>query len=322
MRDGDFENQNMVSRCGTAVLKTEWDFPDAGRSDLKQNGVTTIKIEKVMTKFTEKLLHSYPMAFYYAAMKAMDDRTAAVETALERFLTMETEFHRLFTAFDVAYKNSLKSQLTDTIKQKDDERDHIAYVMERVAKLWGEKLDDQSLAIHGKRVAQVFKDFDFRTTEALVAENAKIQNMEQRFTTELALQADLAAKSLIKSGVSSSTSEVTKVDYQHRYVLTTIMGFDERSRVLSGELHCPQGAYYPVLPDTFLETGDVLVECVEQCLMLAAESLIGIAYHLCRYECLTVCQMLIMFDDLRLDIVEVTVQLQGFLAPPFCTVAL
>ena len=95
-----------------------------------------------MTKFTDKAMTGFPMAFYYAAMKAMDDRTAAVETTLERFLTMETEFHRLFTAFDVAYKNSLKSQLTDTIKQKDDERDHIAYVMERVAKLWGEKLDD------------------------------------------------------------------------------------------------------------------------------------------------------------------------------------
>ena len=65
-----------------------------------------------MTKFTEKSLHTFPMAFYYAAMKAMDDRTAAVETTLERFLTTETEFHRLFTAFDVAYKNSLKSQLT------------------------------------------------------------------------------------------------------------------------------------------------------------------------------------------------------------------
>ena len=45
-------------------------------------------------------------------------------------------------------------------------------------------------------MAQVFKDFDFRTTEALVAENAKIQNMEQRFTTELALQADLAVMGL------------------------------------------------------------------------------------------------------------------------------
>ena len=90
-----------------------------------------------MTKFTDKAMTGFPMAFYYAAMKAMDDRTAAVETTLERFLTMETEFHRLFTAFDVAYKNSLKSQLTDAIKQKDDERDHIAYVMERVAKSCG-----------------------------------------------------------------------------------------------------------------------------------------------------------------------------------------
>lgn len=35
MWDGVIENQNTVSRSGTGVLKTEWDFPDAGRSDLK-----------------------------------------------------------------------------------------------------------------------------------------------------------------------------------------------------------------------------------------------------------------------------------------------
>lgn len=57
-----------------------------------------------MTKFTEKALTGFPMAFFYAVMKAMDDRTAAVEATLERFLAMKTEFHRLFTAFDVAYK--------------------------------------------------------------------------------------------------------------------------------------------------------------------------------------------------------------------------
>lgn len=91
-----------------------------------ENIVVTIKISTIITKFTEKSLHSFPMAFFYAAMKAMDDRTAAVETTLERFLAMEAEHHRLFTAFDVAYKNSMKSQLSDTIKQKDDERDHIA----------------------------------------------------------------------------------------------------------------------------------------------------------------------------------------------------
>ena len=188
-----------------------------------------------MTKFTDKSLHSYPMVFYYAAMKAMDDRTAAVETALERFLTMETEFHRLFTAFDVAYKNSLKSQLTDTIKQKDDERDHIAYVMERVAKLWGEKLDDQSLAIHGKRVAQVFKDFDFRTTEALVAENAKIQNMEQRFTTELALQADLAAMGL--------TELNTRLKHLTNEIITLMAARnEEQSTIIVGELKAAREA--------------------------------------------------------------------------------
>ena len=148
---------------------------------------------------------------------------------LERFLTMETEFHRLFTAFDVAYKNSLKSQLTDTIKQKDDECDHIAYVMERVAKLWGEKLDDQSLAIHGKRLAQVFKDFDFRTTEALVAENAKIQNMEQRFTTELALQADVAAMGLteLNTRLKQLTTEIIPLMAARN---------EEQSTIIVGEL--------------------------------------------------------------------------------------
>ena len=50
---------------------------------------------------------------------------------------------------------------------------------EKVANLWGTKLDDDALNIHGCRVSQVFKDFDFRTDEALVAENAKITNIEQ-----------------------------------------------------------------------------------------------------------------------------------------------
>ena len=188
-----------------------------------------------MTKFTDKSLHSFPMAFFYAAMKAMDDRTAAVETTLERFLTLETEFHRLFTAFDVAYKNSMKSHLSDTIKQKDDERDHIAYVMERVAKLWGEKLDDATLAIHGKRVAQVFKDFDFRTTEALVAENAKITNMEQRFTSEMTLQADLAAMGLteLNTRMKQLTVEIQSLISQRS---------EEQSTIIVGELKAAREA--------------------------------------------------------------------------------
>ena len=57
-----------------------------------------------MTKFNEKSLHSFALAFFYAAMQAFDGRMAEVESALARLVTMRTEQHRLFTAFDTAYK--------------------------------------------------------------------------------------------------------------------------------------------------------------------------------------------------------------------------
>jgi hypothetical protein len=52
--------------------------------------------------------------------------------------------------------------------------------MQKVAEAWAAKIEDESLAVHGVRVAQVFRDYGFRTSEALVAENAKIHNMEQK----------------------------------------------------------------------------------------------------------------------------------------------
>jgi len=62
----------------------------------------------------------------------------------------------------------------------DKERDGYAYVIQKVAEAWAAKIEDESLAVHGVRVSQVFRDYGFRTSEALVAENAKIHNMEQK----------------------------------------------------------------------------------------------------------------------------------------------
>lgn len=53
-------------------------------------------------------------------------------------------------------------------------------MIQKVAEAWAAKIEDESLAVHGIRVAQVFRDYGFRTSEALVAENAKIHNMEQK----------------------------------------------------------------------------------------------------------------------------------------------
>jgi len=101
----------------------------------------------------------------------------------------------LFVAFDEAYKRTQKSELTAKITALDKEHDSYAYVMQKVAEAWAAKIEDESLAAHSRRVAQVFRDYGFRTSEALVAENAKIHNMEQKLA-DRELTADLQAVGL------------------------------------------------------------------------------------------------------------------------------
>lgn len=187
-----------------------------------------------MTKFNEKSLHSFALAFYYSAMQAFDGRMAEVESALTRLVTMRTELHRLFTAFDDAYKRSLKSQTTKTIGDLDKVRDHLAYVIEKVANLWGTKLDDDALNIHGRRVSQVFKDFDFRTDEALVAENAKITNIEQ-VLAGATLQSDLAAMGLteLNQRMAQTTAQIEQLMSQRN---------EEQSTIIVGELKAAREA--------------------------------------------------------------------------------
>ena len=141
-------------------------------------------------KFDEKSLSRFPVAFYFSAVEAFGKRIMAAECALDRFREMRDEYDRLFKAFNEAYKRTQKSELTEKIAALDKERDGYAYVMQKVAELWEKKLEDESLAVHGRRVSQVFRDYGFRTSEALVAENAKVHNMEQKLA-ERELVADL-----------------------------------------------------------------------------------------------------------------------------------
>lgn len=48
-------------------------------------------------------------------------------------------------------------------------------------------MPDPAMAIHGRRVYQVFLDIGFRASEALVAENEKVTNIEKRLSVEAAL---------------------------------------------------------------------------------------------------------------------------------------
>lgn len=139
------------------------------------------------TKILKEGWGAAPNAFHVAAMRTTDDRNSALETENQQWLTMATEFHTRFRALDDAYQRSMMSFSTQTIATKDEERDIYGQVIEQVAKQWA-RLPDDSLAIHGRRVYQVFQDIGFRATEALVAENEKITNIEQRLSGELALE--------------------------------------------------------------------------------------------------------------------------------------
>ena len=168
-----------------------------------------------MTKFTEKSVSHFPLAYYFSAMQAFDTRIGAVVSSLERLIQLRAQQHQLFTNFDSAYQQSRKSMSTKNVSELDKIRDNYGYVMEHVAALWAEKLDDDDLNIHGRRVQQVFKDYNFRITEALVAENAKVDNMQQRFA-EPTLAADLAAMGLteLNQRFAAKTAEIKQVMQQ------------------------------------------------------------------------------------------------------------
>ena len=149
------------------------------------------------TKINKDGWKNTPNAFYLSAMRTTDDRNAEVETEQAAWVAVRTEFHTRFRALDDAYQQSMASLQTKTVADKDSERDVYGQVIEQVSKQWS-RLPDDALAIHGRRVYQVFRDIDYRASEALVAQNEKVINMEQRFA-EAQLQADLTAMGLTEA---------------------------------------------------------------------------------------------------------------------------
>ena len=70
---------------------------------------------------------------------------------------LRTLLHQSGLRYDVAYKQSTKSFLTETIDAKDTARDKLTMVIEWVARYWM-KLPDEADALRGRRVYQPFKD--------------------------------------------------------------------------------------------------------------------------------------------------------------------
>ena len=190
-----------------------------------------------------------PNAFYVSAMRTTDDRNQAVESANQQWQQATALFHTTFQAVDDAYQRSLASLTTADIALKDEERDQWGQVIEQVAKQWA-RMPDLALAIHGRRVYQVFSDIGFRSSEALVAENEKVTNIEQRFQ-EADLAADLAAMGLTEANrrFAVLTQEITSLMSQRN---------EQNATRVQGELKAARMAMDEVFAD-YVELTNALI---------------------------------------------------------------
>ena len=190
-----------------------------------------------------------PNVYYVGAMRTTDNRNGDVETENQQFIQMSTLFHQTFVPLDDAYQRSLSSLSTKDVAEKDDERDLWGQVIEQVSKQWA-RMPDAALSIHGRRVWQVLQDIGFRTTEALVAENEKVLNIEQRFA-EPELAADLAAMGLTEANqrFATLTSEIIALMSQRS---------EQEAARVKGELKAAREAMDAVYAD-FVELTNALI---------------------------------------------------------------
>ena len=191
-----------------------------------------------------------PNAFYVSAMRTTDNNNAAVECQNQQWQQATALFHTTFVTLDNAYQRSMVSFSTQTIAEKDEERDQWGQVIEQVAKQWM-LMPDPAMAIHGRRVWQVFQDIGFRASEALVAENEKVTNIEQRLSFEAALVLALQTMGLTEANrrFATLTQEIVTL-MQERNL--------ENSTRVQGELKAARTAMDEVFAD-YVELTNALI---------------------------------------------------------------
>lgn len=169
-----------------------------------------------MTQITYNSWTKYDLALLFTLLTLIDSRLAELETENPQLVGLRQQLHAALQRYDVAYKQSTKSFLTETIDAKDGDRDKVTMVIEWVARYWM-KLPDEADAVRGRRIYQPFKDFDYRRDEALMAQNAKWDNIAQVYA-QADRTADLQAMGLatLVQKANTLTQEIEQMMQQRQ----------------------------------------------------------------------------------------------------------
>ena len=197
-----------------------------------------------MTQITYPSVSKYDNALYFTLVVMADDRLAELETENARIDEFRSLYHQSRLRYDVAYKQSTKSFLTETIDAKDTARDKITLVVEWVARYWM-KLPDDADAVRGRRIYQPFKDFDYRRDEALMAQNAKWNNIAQVYA-QADRQADLQAMGLaaLVQKANTLTAEIQQLMQQRQTEGASYMVGEMKAARLENEVLLQQLTQY------------------------------------------------------------------------------
>ena len=140
-----------------------------------------------MAELNRRNIHDVANAFHFSTVEKILGLVMAsgLRQTFRPLGALAEELMRRFQREDTAYKSSLKNFATDDIKSVDTDRDKYAQFLKSVLTAYTYLPDSESgLVRQAEQLVQVFKDYQWRASEAYLAETAKLDNMLQEWDRE------------------------------------------------------------------------------------------------------------------------------------------
>ena len=188
-----------------------------------------------MAELNRRNIHDVANAFHFNTVERI--LTLVMSSGLRETFrplgALAEELMRRFNIEDAAYKRSQKNFASDDIKDIDKIRDKYAQFLKTVLTAFT-ALPEGDVVRQAEQLVQVFKDFQWRSSEAYLAETAKLDNMLQEWDKEL------PAAWLAAMGLSAYVEKLRNANAQVKQLISGRQG--EQSMVVRGELRAAREA--------------------------------------------------------------------------------
>lgn len=188
-----------------------------------------------MAELNRRNIHDVANAFHFNTVERI--LTLVMSSGLRETFrplgALAEELMRRFGIEDAAYKKSQKNFASDDIKELDTKRDKYAQFIKSVLTAHT-SLPESDVVRQAEQLVQVFKDFQWRSSEAYLAETAKLDNMLQEWDKEQ------PASWLTAMGLSGYVEKLRNANAQVKQLISSRQG--EQSMVVRGELRAAREA--------------------------------------------------------------------------------